>query len=137
MTAIDDAMRAAMADGNKVMDFYELFMGTEFFVPTHQQDLDPGERRSTDLSRERVALMVFEHEQGPVVPIFDTEERLRSWAQGREKVQYLLLGGRQLVRELDAALLYVLNPGTEQAKLFEREELDILRAQLARTRPPG
>lgn len=133
MTAIDRAMKAAVADGQRAQDFYELFFGTEFFLPTHATDREVGERGTVDLSVDDVELMVIERLEGPVVPIFDTAERLLAWAKGRPKIVYIALRGRQLVNDLDPALLYVLNPGTAHSKLFAREELDMLRQQSSGT----
>ncbi|MDJ0950767.1 MAG: SseB family protein [Alphaproteobacteria bacterium] len=129
MTAIDDAIQAAMEDGRRVQDFYELFFETEFFLPTHATDMKVGEQRTLDLSTDAVELMVIERPEGPVVPIFDTKDRLLAWAKGRLKVVHISVLGRQLVHNMDPALLYVLNPGTAKSKLFEREELDMLRGQ--------
>ncbi len=129
MTAIDNAIQAAMEDGQKAPAFYDLFFETEFLVPTHDTQLEPGQTTSVDLSQDDVEIMVLRHETGPVVPIFDTRDRLVDWARGREKVPYLMLTGRQLLDGLATELLYVLNPGTRHTKLFVREELDMLRQQ--------
>ena len=137
MTAIDKAMQAAVEDGQKAKEFYELFFDTEFLVPTHDTDVQPGENRQVDLSQDPAEIMAFERDEGLVVPIFDTEARLAAWAEERDRVPFLRLYGRQLVQDLDPELTFVLNPGTEHAKLFVREELDMLRSQMGAAPPPA
>lgn len=132
MTAIEDAMRAAMADAEKVPDFYDLFLATEFLIPTHKDGVDPGARGTKTISAENpVEIMIVEHAEGPVVPIFDEETRLSAWVLDAAEAPFISLSGRQLVLDLDPELLFVLNPGGQQVKLFVKDELEMLRASLA------
>lgn len=82
-TPLDIAVGAAMQDPSKRMAFYGLFLETELFFPVI--DTAPGTGKTAAPEEGgSLAPLLLEVDGEPVLPVFDTQERLVEWAQGTE-----------------------------------------------------
>lgn len=100
--------------------FYDAFLNARLYVPTASDD--------TDLPDNTVSLLVADIEGEGIVPVFDSEARLATWAE--EPVPFTVLAGHALVALLDPELSVALNVGTPYFKLFVDAELAWLRERL-------
>ena len=87
VTPLDKAFEAAMTDESRRMAFYGLFLETELFFPVIDTDPEGGGTIAAPEEGGSMAPMLLEIEGEPVLPVFDTAERLAEWATGTE-MQY-------------------------------------------------
>ncbi|MDD2541182.1 MAG: SseB family protein, partial [Desulfuromonadaceae bacterium] len=80
MTKLDQALqtlRDDMDNSKRQSKYYDIFLNTTFCVPT----LDPQEAGEESAIEEgQVLPLVIESEGNDYLMLFDTEERLKSWA---------------------------------------------------------
>jgi hypothetical protein len=134
MTELDKALIAAQSDQAQANTFYNLFLNSDVFIPTYDAaTTESGMRGSQE--GESFTPIVVENEGIPFLPIFDTLERLQTWAQGRE-MTYIRMPTHALIRSsLDPKLHIVLNVGTAYFKEFVPDELDWLRQVFEQQKP--
>src|SRR6266568_2950201 len=125
MTGLDQALqtlRQDMADAKSQSKFYDLFLNTTFCVPA----LDPQELDGASAPEEgQVLPLIIESEGNDYLMIFDTEERLKSWAA--EDVKWVAVPGYVLAATTMPPLHWALNVGTEYSKQFLPDEIAWLR----------
>jgi hypothetical protein len=120
---LDRALGVAELGDAQAQAFYDAFLNARLYVPTAEDD--------PDLPTDTVSLLVADIEGEGIVPVFDSEDRLATWAE--EPVAFTVLAGHALVEQLDPALQIALNVGTEHFKLFVESELAWLRERLGET----
>ena len=82
-TPLDNAFAAAMADPTQQNAFYGLLLETELFFPVIETDpAKIGEVLQAD--SDTLSPLLLEVENLPVLPVFDSQERLAEWAEGAE-----------------------------------------------------
>ncbi|MEX2454328.1 MAG: enhanced serine sensitivity protein SseB C-terminal domain-containing protein [Rhodospirillaceae bacterium] len=82
-TPLDIAIAAAMEDPSRRMAFYGLFLEAELYFPI--VDTAPGVGKiAAPEEGGTMAPLLLEVEGAPVLPVFDTRERLAEWASGTE-----------------------------------------------------
>lgn len=132
MTLLDKALEAARGNKGKAAEFYNLFLSAQIFVPTGSDE--PEEETSIGYRRleqeETIRFLVLNDEDGALIPVFESADRLAEWA-GQE-MRYVALAGHVLVNSLHPDARLVFNPGTDNGKIFEAEELSWLRAYASR-----
>ncbi|MEN8196662.1 MAG: SseB family protein [Pseudomonadota bacterium] len=132
MTLLDKALEAARGNNGKAAEFYNLFLSAQIFVPTVSEEADDdmpiGYRRLEQ--EETIRFLVLNDEEGALIPVFESADRLADWA-GQE-TRYIALAGHVLVNSLHPDARLVLNPGTDNGKIFEAEELSWLRTYASR-----
>lgn len=119
MTAIDKALRLAQESKERTMDFYRLFIRSEFLVPIMDT---PGLSKAHGTATKgtfkfRIKLL----QKRRILMAFDTPKRLQDAI--KKPTQYVTLGGRALVSGLGRDLYLMLNAGTPFAKMFLPKEL--------------
>ena len=120
MTKIDTALetfRQDMDDPKNQSQFYDLFLNSNFLVPTNERDPDGPE--------DQVLPLVLEAEGNDYLVLFDTEQRLTDWAGG--EVDFVEVPGHVLAEISTPPLRWALNVGTEHTKEFLPEEITWLR----------
>ncbi len=120
MTALDDALEKYIADDNEQAQYYDLILKTDFYIPIVSDGTDtPIEER------ENVTPLVLEAEGKHYVLMFDTEERVNSWA--KEPIEYVILAGYEMVNHTPAEICWAINLGSPRAKEFVPDEIAYLR----------
>lgn len=130
MTRLDQALqtlRVDMDDAKRQSTFYDIFLNSTFCVPT----LDPEELDGAAAPGEgQVLPLVIEAEGNDYLMLFETEERLKSWA-GAE-VKWVPVPGHVLAATTMPPLHWALNVGSEYAKQFLPDEIAWLREVVER-----
>lgn len=130
MSKIDDALvslRENMDNARKQMEFYDLFLNANFFVPI-LADLTPEVQEGT----KEVAPVITEADGKDYLMIFDSLERLKDWATEEGDGRYIEVPGHVLALNSAAPLHWALNVGTEFSKQFHPEEIAWLRQAVER-----
>jgi peptidyl-prolyl cis-trans isomerase C len=125
MSGLDQAlqaMREDMSDAKRSSKYYDLFLNTTFCVPT----FDPQELDGENTVEEgQILPLIIESEGNDYLMLFDSPERLTSWA-GKE-VKWVGVPGHLLAATTMPPLHMALNVGTEHAKQFFPDEIAWLR----------
>lgn len=120
-------LRKDMADAKRQSKFYDIFLNTTFCVPT----FDPQELDKEITVEEGQALpLIMESEGNDYLMLFDTEERLKSWA-GSEAA-WVGVPGFVLAATTMPPLHWAMNVGTEYSKQFLPDEIAWLREVVER-----
>lgn len=126
MTRIDDALailRQDMHDPKSLSVFYDLILNSNFFVPTLPED-DP------DAAAQGAMPLIIEAQGHDYLLLFDTRERLESWAGGA--VAAIEVPGHLLAATTEPPLRWALNPGQELTKEFLPDEIGWLKGVVER-----
>ena len=121
------ALREDMNDPKRQSKFYDIFLNTPFCVPTlGPQDIE-GE---TTPEEGEVLPLVIESEGNDYLMLFDSEERLKSWAG--DDVRWVGIPGHVLAATTMPPLRLAMNVGTEFSKEFHPDEIAWLREVVER-----
>lgn len=126
MTDIDKALEIFQQDAENPKNqaqFYDLFLNTVFFIPTH-----PPEELSEEAAQSPEAgpvPLILESDGNDYLALFDTEERLTEWAQ--KKVGFVQVPGHVVARVSQPPLHWILNLGADYSKQFVPDEIAWLR----------
>ena len=132
MSNLDNALLEAQQNASKQGAFYEVFLNSNVFIPTHDNPIDDSTpRRSKE--GETFHPVLIQNQNKLVLPIFDSEERLRDWA--KREVNYVCMSAHALIRSIQGGIYFVLNAGTDYAKEFIPEELKWLRESVEASQP--
>lgn len=130
LTRLDEALqnlRADMEDAKRQSKYYDIFLNTTFCVPT----LDPQElEEATTVEEGQILPLIIDSEGNDYLMLFDTEERLKSWAG--DKVTWVGVPGHVLAATTMPPLHWALNVGTEYSKSFLPDEIAWLREVVER-----
>jgi len=125
LTGLDQALqtlRGDMEDAKRQSTFYDLFLNTTFYVPTlDNQELDG----AATVEDGQVLPLVIESEGNDYLMLFDSAERLKSWAA--DVVEWVEVPGYILAATTMPPLHWALNAGTEYSKQFHPDEIAWLR----------
>ena len=127
MTDLDKAIALAYEHegeseyANKV---YALFFRSMLFMPVETFD-DPDEPFTP---------WIFEWKDQFFIPVFSTLPELETWAEEQEmELEYVSISGADLVRGVATEQVYLcLNPDTDHYKEFAPDEVERLKAMLAK-----
>jgi hypothetical protein len=127
MTALDQALETLWEqdDEKSQAHFYELFLSTEFFVPTTDEQSAAGSRGGQG----GLTPLVVEYEGEDYLVLFDSEERLTDWAEKR--LPFVRVSGQVLAEKSVPGLFWALNVGTAYAKQFIPDEIAWLKTVVA------
>jgi hypothetical protein len=128
MTALDKALEAATKNPEKQSDYYNLFLNSEIFVPTH--DLPLKESRNRAGEGEAIRPIIIESEGKKYLMLFDSKERLSSWA--KRDVGFAVVRGHVVVEMMSADIQWALNVGTDHVKIFVSDEIKWLKENAAK-----
>lgn len=127
MTRLDQALeifQQDMQDPQNQSQFYDLFLNSNFYVPTLDVESDAA------AAGERAVPLIIEAEGDDYMMLFDTEDRLREWAQA--EVSFVLVQGHVLAANSLPPLHWALNVGCERSKAFLPEEIAWLKEVVER-----
>jgi len=120
MTELDQALEKYMQDENQQAAYYNLILNSDFYIPIEEDDSD------TPLTgKAAVTPLILESEHKSYLMLFDSEERLSSWA--KQPVNYVLLAGFKVAELSPPELHWALNTGVSFAKEFVPEEISWLK----------
>jgi len=131
MTELDQALeifQQHMQDPQKQSQFYDLFLNSSFYVPT--LDSEAAADGMEPEAGEKAVPLILEAEGDDYLLLFDTEERLREWAQA--EVRFVLVPGHVLAVNSTPPLHWALNVGCERSKAFLPEEIAWLKEVVER-----
>lgn len=131
MTELDiamEALRRDMDDARGQSKFYDLFLNASFFVPTLDESEFKGDIDT--LQEGQVLPLIIESDGNDYLMLFDTKERMQSWAQ--TDVQWVDVPGHVLAATTMPPLHWALNVGTEYSKQFLPDEIAWLREVVER-----
>ena len=115
-------LRENMSDPTSQSKFYDLFLNTTFCVPT----LDPKElENGVTVEEGQILPLIIESEGNDYLMLFDSEERLKSWA-GAE-VTWVEVPGHVIAETTMPPLHIAMNVGAEYSKQFLPDEIAWLR----------
>ena len=131
MTELDQALenlRKDIRDPKSQSKYFDIFLNSTFFVPT----LDEKEMDCVDsvTAESEVLPLVIESEGNDYLMLFDSKERLHSWAQA--EVDSVEVPGYILAATTRSPLHWALNVGTEYSKQFLPDEIAWLRDAVER-----
>ena len=129
-TGLDQALQALredMANAKHQSKFYDLFLNTTFCVPAHDQQESEEESAAEE---GQVLPLIIESEGNDYLMLFDTEERLKSWAG--DDAKWVGVPGYVIAATTMPPLHLALNVGTEYSKQFLPDEIAWLREVVER-----
>ena len=132
-TPLDEALASARREPSRPNDFYDLFLNSDLLLPVRREGQTEGTWSKVGMKDRFHPFFVPQGEQ-KLVPVFDTLERLRSWAETRN-FDYLSLRCYLLVQLVGADVSLVLNPGTAFSHAFSPEILEKLRRAMKPVTP--
>ena len=130
-SALDAAVCAARKDQTQANRFYDLFLSAQLYVPTMDEGKPPQSRRAGENETFRPIVLMVDGK--PVLPVFDSEERLTAWAKRR--VGLIAMPGHALLNSMDPKVQMALNIDTPGFKLLVCDELQWLRRRLEESQP--
>ncbi|HEX5734554.1 MAG TPA: enhanced serine sensitivity protein SseB C-terminal domain-containing protein [Blastocatellia bacterium] len=123
MTPLDKALQAARQDKSKANEFYNLFLKTDIYIPTHDTPKKPNTKRRAG-DDEKFTPVLLTHEGKTLLPIFDTLERLEAWAN--RPIGFIRISAHALLEAIDSSFHIALNLGTDYFKDFVSDEIKAL-----------
>ena len=136
MTPLDTAIKNLHDDPENVElrnHFYSLFLQTNFFVPTFNQesgDINRGEGEVED--PESALPLIMEADGANYMMLFDHEDRVVAWAE--EGVKCVSFPGYVAIAMATEDLHLAMNVGTDYAKQFVPEEISWLKAVVEKSK---
>jgi len=130
MTGLDQALQTLRLDMDEAKlqsKYYDIFLNTTFCVPTLDQQESGGESAVED---RQVLPLIIESEGNDYLMLFDTEERLKSWAA--DDAPWVGVPGYVLAASTMPPLHWALNVNTEYSKQFLPDEIAWLREVVER-----
>ena len=116
MTELDKALeifQQDMEDEKNQSQFFDLFLNSTLYIPTHENKDAEGELQSTPL-----VVTADEHD---FLMLFDSEERLKDWAE--DDVPFVAVPGHVVALNSPSPLHWMLNYGTDHSKPFVPDEI--------------
>lgn len=136
MTPLDRAYVEA-TQGGKESVFYNAFLSSTIFIATVDAPAKEENRRTGE--NDKISPIIIESDGSTYLMLFDTKERLASWAQ--REVGFAAVPGHTIVEMMDTDFHWALNVGTEYMKTFVPEEIKWMKENLIKAQdesvPPG
>lgn len=119
MNALDQALEKFIQDDNEQTRYYDLVLNTRFYIPTAGQAVKTGTSRISH--NDSISPIVIEADGKRYMMLFDSEERLASWA--KKPVNYITFPGYAIVDMSTPDLHWAMNVGTDFSKEFVPDEI--------------
>jgi len=119
MTELDMLLDRCIKEEEAQSTYYDLVLNSNFYVPILEEDREAGD------DDDNVTPVILEADGKPYMMLFDTEQRLLSWAN--QEIRHIVLPGHSLVEISTAELYWALNIGTDYQKEFVPEEIGWLK----------
>lgn len=133
MTELDKQLEQLWDDpdsGQAKAAFYDLFLNTDLVVATLEETSRSGCQQPAGF-----APMVLEFEGEDYLVLFDSEERMRLWAE--RDLPSVRVPGHVLAEMAEPGLYWALNVGSDYAKQFVPEEIAWLQQVVRNNRGQG
>ena len=122
MTELDQSLEQYLQDEKHQADYYDLLLNTDFFIPI----TDPSAAAPT--AEDNVTPLIVETDGKPYIMLFDSEERLFSWA--KQSVNYVVITGYGVAKISPPNLHWAVNIGGQFAKELVPEEISWLKERV-------
>ncbi|AJF06131.1 SseB family protein [Geoalkalibacter subterraneus] len=132
MTELDDALEVLRQDTRnpeKQSRFYDLFLNSEFYIPTYITPENTDEKVEESGENRQGTPLVMEADGNDFLVLFSTLDRLNEWA--KSEATYIQVPGHVIAENSTHPLHWVLNLGTEHVKIFVPDEIDWLKEAVA------
>lgn len=126
LTALDDALRIARESPAHANFFYDAFLNSNLFIPAQREDKQEGEWKQIKAT-ERFFPLYLRQGETKAVPVFDTLEKMQTWA-GERAFDYLLLPTLLFLKVIASDVGLLLNESTPWRYQFTVEILEQLRS---------
>ena len=130
MTELDLAFEAATKNPKKQPEYYDLFLNSEIFIPTH--DVPSEDRRRRAGESETIIPVIVESEGKSYLMLFDSKERLSAWA--KREIGFAAIPGHAIVKMMNPSIHWALNVGTGHVKVFVPDEIRWLKESVSRSK---
>lgn len=124
LTELDRKLQEANADASKRSDYYHVFLNSKIFIPTY--DIPKENKEARAQGGESIKPIIIKADGKKYLMLFDTEKKLSAWAK-REVGLFAVTGYVLFDIFKDPSLTWILNYGTEYAKVFSPEEVKEIR----------
>ena len=108
MTELDLALETAEKNPEKQAEYYNLFLNSEIFIPTHDAPTEDQCRRASE--GETIRPVIVESEGKSYLMLFDLRERLGAWA--KREIGFAAILGHVIVKMMNQDIHWALNVGT-------------------------
>jgi hypothetical protein len=125
MTPLDQAYIEATKNSKESV-FYNEFLNSTIFIPTINVPEEDKHSRAED--DDTISPIIIESNGEKYLMLFDSKERLASWAQ--REVGFAALPGHAIVEMMGPDFHWALNIGTEYTKTFVPDEIEWLKGNL-------
>ncbi len=137
LIAVHEAEDATEDIRNGLEDqYYELFLNTDLYIPTWPLSDEAKVKMEEDEITIQPVIIEDESAQNDegsenktYIMIFDSEERLKEWADGQD-VEVAELSGHDTINILGSANHMILNPSSECSKEFYPGEIEWLKSSI-------
>jgi len=132
MTELDNALETLRQDTRnpeKQSRFYDLFLNSEFYIPTNIAPENTDENAEESEENRQGAPLVMEADGNDFLVLFSSLDRLNDWA--KSEAGYIQVPGHVIAENSTHPLHWVLNLGTEHVKIFVPDEIDWLKEAVA------
>ncbi len=132
MTELDEALDALRQDTRnpeKQSRFYDLFLNSEFYIPTKITSENSDEQEEVPKEDRQNVPLVMEADGNDFLVLFSTRERMNDWAKSEPAC--IQVPGHVIAENSTHPLHWVLNLGTEHVKIFVPDEIDWLKEAVA------
>ena len=125
MTPLDQAYIEATKNSKESV-FYNAFLSSTIFIPTINSLEEEKHSRADD--DDTISPVIIESDGEQYLMLFDSKERLASWA--KREIGFAALPGHAIVEMMEPDFHWVLNVGTEYTKTLVPDELKWLKENL-------
>lgn len=129
LSPLDQAYVLAMENADQELDYYNLFLNSELFIPVHSYKKDESPKTGVTFDP-----ILMKTDGVLVLMLFDSLERLRAW--GNDDMAYVSMPGRTVVEAVGSDIHWALNVGTGNMKVFAPEELQWLKELINSSKEP-
>lgn len=119
MTELDTLLDQCIKQQADEHSYYDLVLNSNFYIPVLEEEIDAA------ADDDKVTPVILEADGNPYMMLFDSEERLRNWAD--DTVKFIVLPGHSVVEVSTPELYWALNIGTDFQKEFVPEEINWLK----------
>ena len=128
LSVLDQAYIGVLAsdepDEELELDYYDLFLNSVLYVPTHKMNEE--ERESVSADDIAILPVVIEDEERQYIMLFDSKDRLKEWADG-EAFEAVEMRGCDAINIFGVENYHMmLNVMSEHQKEFSLEEIQFL-----------
>lgn len=129
MSPLDQAYVTAMQTKQEAV-FYNAFLNATIFIATANA---PSQEKTTRAGeQDTISPIIVESEGAKYIMLFDSEERLLSWA--KREVGFAAIPGHAIVEMMSPEFHWALNVGTEHVKTFVPDEISWLKQNLGQAK---